>query len=557
MPGQVIGAFLFPLLTLAAPLAGSTPEAAHRPVPEVGEEELASWLAHGPPGRAEDRDAAFGEVLLVRAFSEEALRLGLDRRPATKMEILTAEGQLAMSELRRHVNASIEVSAEEAEAKYRAIKDTYTLPRRVRLRNLFKRFPLEASEGEKAELRAAMEALRGRVLEGADFAELAEAESESQTRLQGGLLGNVRAGTLRPRIDRVAMAMVEGEVSEVLEEPEGLTLLYCERVLPKVHRTPEELREIARNLLESAAWRADWAAMEALLLRRAAPEWRWRALAAGDGSVDPEAVLLETTGGSLTVAEVAALVAPRGIDRMVALGTEQIESRARPHLRRWMAIEEVAVRGLKSEALAGRARWKRLGILASKAIAEEVGRRLLPVTDADAEALYRAEPERFQRSAHYRLGVIALPFDAADPRPAYELGQRLVASLSAGEASFPDLARRYSREPSAESGGDSGWLSRRALPRVVGIDGLRAILRLAPGGRSGWVRDDEASLLRLIELRGYEEARPLAWEEAREAARNLVGQRRAEALQAKVTAEWLERLTSPESSTASDASLNR
>ncbi|MCG8455270.1 MAG: peptidylprolyl isomerase [Holophagales bacterium] len=522
----------------------------------VSQRELDSWIEHGSAaGEATSREAALEQLILVRSLAAEALRLRLDRRPATRVELEAAEGQIAIQALRRHVAASISVLDEEVEAKYRAIADTYTLPRRVRLRNLFKRFPVGGSRADKAALRERMEALRREVLAGADFAALAEAESDSRTRLRGGLIGNVRAGVLRPAIDRVAMALEGGEVSEVLEEPEGLTLLYCEAVLDAVHRSADELREIARDLVEKQAWQRSWAAMEAHLLESAAAEWSWGVLGQGSGRAGSrrgdDAVLVRYLGARLTVVDALALTVPRvsfsdgapetAANRLADLDRDRIRRRIEHFLRSRMAVRELAVLGIGSDALAEDMLWTRRRLLAAKAIAEHVALRLGPLREADVEAFFRAHPKLFERPAHYDLGLIVLPFEPADPRPAHDLGLRLVHDLESGATTFGDLARAHSEDPSAGDGGEL-TLPRPSLSRRLGMDGLRAVLRLQPGERSRWVQDDERSRFLLIELRAVEPSRPSTFDEARRRARQLLGQRRAEKLEEEVTAEWWQRL---------------
>ncbi|MEM7482990.1 MAG: peptidylprolyl isomerase [Acidobacteriota bacterium] len=509
--------------------------------------ELASWRQHGMPegGAAVREEEAVRQLLLVRSLAQEAERLGLDREPAHRIDLARAEGQIALQALRRHVDEAIRIGDAEVAAKVEEIQGTRGLPRRVRLRNLFKRFPQNASAAEKAALRRRMDELRRQVLAGADFAALAEAESDSRTRLRGGLIGNVRAGDLRPEVDRIAMALEAGEVSAVLSGPEGLTLLYCESVLEAVERSADDLRQIARRSLRQQASRRDWAAMEEHLLAAAAPRWRWGRLdGSGENSGDeaePEAVLVEFLGGRLTVAEVLVLAlpeetaSPAAVDRLRTLDRDQIERRVEPFLRQRLAIREVAVRGLGSAAMAEQVRWSRARLLAAKALAKHVGERRGAVEERDVEAFFEAHPERFERPAHYRLGLLELPFEAVDPRPALDLGLGLLAALEAGEVTFAELVREHS----AHLGdGDLGWLPRSAVIRRLGIDGLRALERLQPGQRSQWVQDDQRSRFLLIELRGFEAPRPATFAEARARARRLLVEEKAAAQRAAFIAEW-------------------
>ena len=512
----------------------------------ISERELESWLRHAASEGAEDaarrdadrRAAELEQLILTRSLADEALRLGLDRRPDVRVALDQAQGQLAVQALRRHVDASIVIDDGAVEAKYQEIKDTYALPRRLRLRNLFKRFPADATGAQKEDLRRQMESLRRQILDGADFAALASRESDSHTRLRGGLLGNVRPGTLRPSVDAVAMQLGAGEVSVVLEEPEGLTLIFCEQVLEKKQYSAEEMRGNARRLLRNQAWRGAWETMENRLLERAGAVWRPEALKA---PIDPSAVLVELLGRRLSVAEVHALVAPRRpLEALARFDLQTLQDRTEPFLRGLMAVREVVVLGLDDEAFTERERWTRLRLLASKAIAEHVSRRMEPVGDGEADALAQAAPDLFPRVEHVRTRVIALPFEADDPRPAFALAEQLERLLDEDSSTFAQLAARHSVDSSRARGGELPALPRNGLASRLGFDAARALGDMhEPGARSGWVRDDDRRLLWWIELREVEPARDMTPQEAREPARRLLGQERAETARAAFLEEWL------------------
>ena len=512
----------------------------------VDAQELESWIEHGNPASDDDeanRRDALRQLILTKSLGQEAERLRLQDEPDVVVDLVMQRGRLALSALRRSVRAAITVSDAEAELKYQQIKDTYTLPRRVRLRNLFKRFPLDATDQEKADLRRELNQLRQRVLEGEDFASLARRESDSQTRFLGGLVGNVRPGTLSEDIDQVAMAMKPGELSQVIEGPLGLTLLYCEKVLEAVERSESELRDVARRLLAQKEWKARWVATEHSLLEQAGAVWDWSSL-----SVAGEAPLVRYRGGQLGSREVLTIVAPRAAraatDResaarlLVEMERQNVEARMAPFFRSAAAVKMASSRGLWTSELEQQATWSRWRALAAVGIAKKVQRRLEPASDAELRQLYDANPAEFQQPERYHLRILSLRFDPADPRPGLEQALRLTDALDAGQLTFSEIAREHSTDVSAEDGGDLGWVPRPSLVNRLGIDGVRALRELEPGERSDWVQDNERSRFLLIELREVESARPLTFEEARSRVSQLLGQRRAQELRSELTSEW-------------------
>ncbi len=526
-------------IALVAQFAAATdePEVVASYTAEVTAAELESWVdLRGE--LAGERDQALRELILTRAMADHAELLALHRQPAVRIELARADAKLILPLVKRHVVSLSRASDDEVEARYQEIKDVIGLPRRLRLRNLFKRYPPDASEAEKQAVRRHLEELHERLLQGADFAEMATAESDSQTRLQGGLLGNVRAGKLRPDVDAVAMAMGPGDISAILEGPEGLTVLYCEDELEKVSRTPAEARQTARQGLQKRAYNRAWATLEARLLADAGARFDWPVLAAEP--VADDTILVEHWGGHLGVAEVRAMLGnPKNL---ADLPRERISTRVDAFLTRYMMHREAVDCGLIDDQVELKRFWTRRRVLATALLTELIRQRLVIPTDEEMRQYFAEHRDESQRPSHYHLAVISLPLDQTDPRPVYRLGERLVHDLGRGEISFADAARDHSQHPSAETGGDAGWVSRHVLPGRYGIDVLRAVLRLQVGQRSDLVQDTDRGTLWIIELRGFEEKRPMTFDEARIGVENRLGNRRVRVIEAEILEQWYSRL---------------
>ncbi len=97
------------------------------------------------------------------------------------------------------------------------------------------------------------------------FGEQALKHSECPTSLNGGKLGMVQKGLLYPELDAVLFEMRAGQLSDVIESPVGLHLLFCEAVHP-ARRVPLEealpqLREKLTNRKRKAHQRQWLAAL--------------------------------------------------------------------------------------------------------------------------------------------------------------------------------------------------------------------------------------------------------------------------------------------------------
>ncbi len=169
IPGGASTILLATILLATGPAAaGEEPRVVATYRRGVTEAELESWLGF-TDSRGEDRELAVRGMVLSRALAEEALRLGLDREPLIRLELERKDAAQVRALLHRHGDGSIRFTDEEVEAKVRSGQGTFGLPRRVRLRNLFKRYPPDAGDEEKAAVRARMEELRRRLVGGADL----------------------------------------------------------------------------------------------------------------------------------------------------------------------------------------------------------------------------------------------------------------------------------------------------------------------------------------------------------------------------------------------------
>jgi parvulin-like peptidyl-prolyl isomerase len=511
--------------------------------------EYESWLLfihrQDEPEKRAERIAsiAFHEAQAARA---EAAGLGGDA--ATRVALLDFESHLLHRELRRHLAASLELGEGELEAAVEARKDAFYSPRRVRLRNFLARYPEGSDEAEVAAVRRRVEAVRERLLAGADFEELARRESDSQTRFRGGLIGWVRPGDMVPEVEKVALALEPGELSPVLATEDGFTVLRCEEVEEERRPPLEEVRaRIEKQLRQermTELWREFEEGARAIPLDLAA--------ARGAGSGDPKAgdrVVAELPGDRrLTAAEVAALLQVRGIRRAAGeLREERLESIVRGLIEQILAADRARALGLDQTPETRALRhWSRVATLSTEWMKAELRERFVPLDDEEIRAYFEAHRKRFERPAQTRLGVILIPVaERAELPRLFRHAESVVAKIRDGALSFEEAARRYSQHPSAENGGDAGWLSRTQIA-AMGPNVLTTVDGLEAGEMSGLVQQPEgvtgASNLWIVRRIESRPAALLDFEEAATAAENALGNERTRALQAQIQREVISRL---------------
>lgn len=135
------------------------------------------------------------------------------------------------------VSASIQVPEEELRRAYAAQQDRFRMPERVRVRHILLK-TTDKSPEEIEKLKAKAEQLLQQLKNGADFAKLAEENSEDKgTAVQGGELGWITRGQTVENFEKTAFSLKPGELSDVITTEYGFHIIRVEakekaRLLP-------------------------------------------------------------------------------------------------------------------------------------------------------------------------------------------------------------------------------------------------------------------------------------------------------------------------------------
>lgn len=99
---------------------------------------------------------------------------------------------------------------------------------------------------------------------------------------------------------------------------------------------------------------------------------------------------------------------------------------------------------------------------------EKIGHQIAEPANEAVRAFYDARPELFTEPEKLRLHSILLKVEASSPanlwQAAREEAARLVKKISAGEATFEELARLHSHDDSGDRGGDMGYMHKGMIP---------------------------------------------------------------------------------------------
>jgi hypothetical protein len=172
-------------------------------------------------------------MILFKIMSQEAQRLKLEDSPAYKSQLAFQAEQLLAQQYYQNLSATTKVDEATARKYYDEHKADYL---QVKARHILIRFkgspvPLkkDAKELTEEEALAKAQDIRKKLLDGADFATLAKAESDDAgSGANGGDLGTFGHGRMVPAFEAVAFTIPVGELSEPVKSQFGYHIIKVE-----------------------------------------------------------------------------------------------------------------------------------------------------------------------------------------------------------------------------------------------------------------------------------------------------------------------------------------
>ncbi len=183
----------------------------------------------------QDSTISHGDALIDRA-----LRKYLDDNPGL-------EQNLVLQPFREQMREDIEVSEQEISDYYAQHPDQFVKPASALLFSLYRRH--QDAEHTQVTLDF-LKQLKGRLLLGEKFEQLARKYSHSESRSNGGRIGVVKQGKLDPKLEAVLFSLQDGEVSEPVLARGGAVLLMAKRVQPAYTLTLADARSSIEVLIK-------------------------------------------------------------------------------------------------------------------------------------------------------------------------------------------------------------------------------------------------------------------------------------------------------------------
>jgi parvulin-like peptidyl-prolyl isomerase len=394
-------------------------------------------------------------TLLADEAAKDSTLKGIDLEPLVRQQL----DQQMIFDLRDSV---IHADTAVSDAELKTLYAERAPGVRITASHILFSFPDEATQAQRDSVRRLAESVRKRAVGGEDFATLAREYSQDKaTAAKGGDLGSFGRGELAPPLEKAALALEPGQISDVVESPYGLHILRLEsKTVPRF----EEMRDSFRVQVQNQRYMKAESTYVAGIETKAQPKVTDDAVAlVKEIAKDPGArlsrraalrPLVSYDGGAVTVGEFQFLLQSRSDQQQFSQSVQQasdqqIDNFLRNLTQRDLLVAEAKKAGLEPpqarvDSLVGSLRGQLLRV------AGEIGLRRLH--RAPGEALTLAVDRAVQQSLQdiltgakdvVPLGQIAFQLRADTPLSIYDPG-------------VAEVVREVGKGRAARSGGPEG-----------------------------------------------------------------------------------------------------
>jgi peptidyl-prolyl cis-trans isomerase C len=185
-------------------------------------------MADTPQGRKEMLDTMVIRELILQQASKD----GLDKGPEIEEKLQDLRKRLVVeSFLKKKVETESNVSDEDLKKFYEQNKDKFKTGEQIKASHILIKTEQEAKT------------ILGQIKAGGNFEELAKKNSVDSSAAKGGDLGWFGKGSMVPAFEKAALALKEGQVSEVVKSDFGYHIIKLTGKRPAGIRPLEEVKE--------------------------------------------------------------------------------------------------------------------------------------------------------------------------------------------------------------------------------------------------------------------------------------------------------------------------
>nr|WP_200762552.1 peptidylprolyl isomerase [Nitrosophilus alvini] len=191
------------------------------------------------------------EKRIKKAFgSQKNFEMGLKKANLTYEEFKKELRNDLLIQKLYEKEVKTDLSEKELKEYYEKNRYKFKLPEKIKLRVIYLRNDPTDPKGREKALKRAKEVME-KLKKGEDFAELARVYSNAMSRIKGGDMGFVHKGMLDEPIEKAAMKLKKGEISDIVETSKGFYIIKLEEISPAIQLKFDDVKKRLKKELKA------------------------------------------------------------------------------------------------------------------------------------------------------------------------------------------------------------------------------------------------------------------------------------------------------------------
>lgn len=363
---------------------------------------------------------------------------------------------------------------------------------KVRIYQIYKKYSLNTTQKDRNDLFKSMQIIRKNVDDLDSFKKLATNESDSQLRLNNGLVGNVLKGTFPEKLDDVIMRMKKNEISDIVKTSTGLMLFYCEKRIPKPIKTDEQIRKFTISRLNSNVYKKNLHEWQSQQIDTIQPVFNW-------GNINNISLIdgIVVTSNFIDINN-RQLKWLMQIDKITNIDRSTIKNTVNNYLINKYTYSQMD--NAQQEVLENKSTKTFRGLVIDAVQNKIVEKQFSPIADENLKKHYQANISKYKIPEQYNITILVLDIDKNNRLNSYKKAETIYSKIKNNQMIFSNAINKYSDFKDKLKDGSVKNLSETKIIRQFGFNLANQLKRASIGEISNIVESDDADYIYIVRL---------------------------------------------------------
>lgn len=466
------------------------------------EDSLRQWLSMNIPAQYQDLAYQIDSFFLEKALLQQQKILPIEKLKEIEFKHKKILYRSAFPIYKKEVISKIQIDQKQYNLLLDDLKQKNKIKKdKVRLYQIYKKYPADINSQLKQQYFKSMQEIRNSISDLESFKKVAQVESDSQSRLRNGLVGNVHHGLFPQKLNDIVMNMKVGEFSDIIKTTNGLMLFYCESHIPAHIFTNKEMEKTVKNTILGYEKKVHWSQFKNNIVDDLNIRIDWSKISSGNSLQK----IATSKFSNLSQQEIEWVINKKGFNKLD-------ENNVTDSLNNYF-VSQFLYNNLndgQQKILIKKNKQLFVNQVTSEVLFELIHSSFKAPSENMLNQYFIQNNKNYMRPEHYDISFIAVKTTKDNKIEAYNKANTVLNKLKLNPENFGQLSKQYS----VKSKNRVKSISKIKLASFFGIDVSKQIHRLDLNEISKIVESDNG-LLWIIQLNNIEKKRQMTFDEAR------------------------------------------